>query len=313
MADNQNLRAAVAGLADDAEVQAAIAAVEGTEDTSEAPTDDETAPPEASEGEDSTEVTEASNAEDATEAPEGGTAETDVPDTYFGIDLSDLDVEARQAIIDGLQKRDTLISQLMQRNSALEKGQPSPTGEGDPSPAASTPAQPAEPTDDQLLEWFGLNANDPLYEVKAEVLLPVAKRQYQLEAQVNSMVQAREAENALAYWDSEFDRLEQEFGELPVSRDVVIEYALDNNILDPATAFHTVTATARKMVSDEATKARQEALKALKAKQQGELRPARTKATPKQDVTATDLKTAVEQAAKLAENEVGATWASLLT
>ena len=120
----------------------------------------------------------------------------------------------------------------------------------------------------------------------------------------------RNAEEALGAWYSSFDTLEAEYGKLPtgISRDDVIEFALERNILDPEAAFHAVTAGARKVLSEEATKARQEALKALK-EQHGRGRTARSEtAAPKEDVKADSLMEVVAKAAKLAEDKTGFAW-----
>lgn len=275
----------------------------GTADEAEGLASEEVAPPANAQGEGGAEeVVAEEQAGEQSEAPEG--TDVDVPDSYFGIDFSDIPAEQRATIYRELQERDKVINRLMQRAAESQEDPPAPTA----SDVVEAEAQPL--SDEDILRQFGLDPDDPMYEVKAEVLLPVARQVLPLASTVEALMAERQAEEALGAWYSSFDALEAEYGALPtgISRDDVIEFALERNILDPEAAFHAVTAGARKVLTEEATKARQEALRTLK-QQQGRGRTARSEAAaPKETITADSLADAVEQAAKMAEQKLGYTW-----
>lgn len=286
--------------------------MEGTGEEPEAPAPEESEPPAAPQGEDGSDaVTEGGESAEA-EAPQG--TATEVPDSYFGVDLSDIPVEKRSDIVRELQERDERIRSEMQRNAELAKQVEAqqPGTQQDPPQEPATP--PAEMSDEDILAAYGLSKDDPMYEVKAEILLPVAKRQLQYDAVVERITAEREAEQALAYWDEQLDGLEKEFGKVPDEvggRDTVIEYALENNIMDPTAAFHAVTAGARKALQDAVTKARQEALQELKRGQAGNVRPKAQATEPVEDVKAATLEEAMKLAADAAERKVGVTFDAL--
>lgn len=302
------VRAAAESIGDEA-ITAVFGAEDGTGTPPEAPSTPETATP-APTGDDHSDVPPQDGDEAEPEAREGTGDEP--PTTYFGVDLSDLPVEQRAALISELQERDTRIRSLMQRNAELAKGQEAPAAQQDePAPTAQAPEPPVEMSDEDVLAAFGLSKDDPMYEVKADLLLPVAKRQLQSDALVQQLVAEREAEQALAYWDESLTKLESEYGELPpeVSHDDIIEFALENQIADPVSAFHAMTAGARKMLSDGAAKARREALEALKKQQAGGVRPTKTNAKPKVDIPGdVSLTEAIRQAATAAAEETGIAW-----
>lgn len=287
---------------------------DGTGDEPEAATPDD-APPEPP-GEDGPDaVTEGGDSAPA-EAPQG-TAE-DAPESYFGVDLSDIPVEKRADIIRELSERDDRIRSVMQQNAELKAGatQPAPQQQEAPAPAPE-PAAPTAPTDEELLASVGLTQDNPLYEVMADTLLPIAKQRYEDHLMVERIVAEREAEQALAYWDQQLDGLETQFGRVPDElggRDAIITWALENDVFDPAAAYHSVTAGIRQSLNDAAAQARQEALQELKRSQAGAVRPRGQDTEPRQRLEhepGGDLKAAMERAAALAEQKTGLSFSQL--
>jgi hypothetical protein len=301
----EDLRAAIEAATQQEDVQALLPAFDGTADEAEATDEGESAPPAApQQGEDPADVVTEGGESAEAEAPQGT---ADVPDSYFGVDLSDVPVEKRASIISTLQEQNERIRSAMQRNAELTKALEAGETPQSQEQQQQDPA-PADLTDEDILAAFGLSKDDPMYEVKAEVLLPVAKRQLQTDSVVERLVAEREAEQALAFWDQQLDALEAEFGQVPADvggRDTVIEYALEHNVLDPAAAFHAVTAGARKVLSDAATKARQEALAELKRTQAGNPRPQNQATEPVERVKAATIEEAMRQAADIAERQTG--------
>src|SRR5207249_413459 len=87
-----------------------------------------------------------------------------------------------------------------------------------------------------------------------------------LAGQVDNLVQETQATQILGQWNDSLDALEAQHGALPPDfpRDKLIYEALERGIGDPEAAYWAVAAPARKALSGEATKARQEALAAAK-------------------------------------------------
>lgn len=315
MAERQSLQQAVAEAAreQEADIKALVAALSGEEGVQASEPEAQgraSATPESSEGGRSD--ARRTEPQGASEAAKG----TDVvPERYFDVDLSDIEPERRRSIIDSLKERDRLIGRLMQREAELRQALEA-AGEAPPPGVAPVPPQQGTSTeelsDEDILAAFGVSKDDPLYEVKAEVMLPIAREILALKDAVEQTSLEREVEEALDYWNSTLDALEAEFGALPVSREVLMEYAAERGIYDPAAAYHAVTASARRIVAEEAAKARAEALQAVKRSQAGGVRPRTADVEPKRTVEAKNLRDAVKQAMALAEEEVGVKLADLI-
>lgn len=183
----------------------------------------------------------------------------EVPTEYFGLDLSDLPSEKRQEIIDRFKEQDSYI-QSIQRAKAEEdrKNQQPPEAE----------VEPEMPSDDEIMEMLGYDPEDPMYDVKKEVALPMAKMVLNQTAIVQQMAEERQIAEFEAHWDSTLDALEATHGKLPISRDELIDIAIENNIFDPADAYARVYLQGRAAVSKdvEAFKAEAAKIAADKAK-----------------------------------------------
>lgn len=223
----------------------------------------------------------------------------DVPTEYFGVDLSDLPPEKRQAVIDALRDRDAEI-QRVQREAA-SKGGDDEEDEGDFE----------MPSDDELLAHFGYDPDDPLYEVKKETALPLIKAQLQMQAALGEILQEREVDRFEQYWSSSIEQLESDHN-IKVDRDELLDFAIENQIPDPVDAFSRYVLRGRKAVSEEAEKARAEAQRKVRERKKaattarpggrnGDTKPAK----PPVGLTP-------EQAARAAAKELGMDWGKAL-
>jgi len=240
-----------------------------------------------------------------TEAPPPATGD-EPPNEYFGVDLSDLPAETRSTIIAELKERDKFVNKVLQENAELKKEQPAPTEQAPPSP----PAEP-EQTDEEILAMLGYDKNDPLFEVKSEVALPLAKALLSIEGRVEAMQQEQVVQETLDYWNSSLDELEAEYGKLPVDRDAVFAFAAENQVFDPIAAYHRISAPARKQLTDAATVARQKVMEDLKARKEaagGTVRPGSSVSTEEKEIQARNLREATKLAAAQAAQESGISW-----
>lgn len=177
---------------------------------------------------------------EATEAaaPEGT---EEVPDRYFEVDLSSLPAEERTQVIAALKERDDAIGRLLRGKA--EEGAPA---EGE----TQGEAEPSEPlTDEAILQALGLDPeSNPFQEETAKVAVPLVRGMQQLQEQVASLIEANELQ-ALEYeWTSTLDRLSSENGELPVTREAVIDFAASNGITSPEDAYWRIFGPARRQV-----------------------------------------------------------------
>lgn len=293
------------------EVQEAIsefvASVNEEQPEGQGPTEGTSTPPVSSEGEGPSE-TETSEEQAPPEAPQGT---DDTPLSYMGIDLSDLPPEKRQSVIDAVKEQDKFLNRVLQRNAELEKQ----AAEQPTQPQVEAPApEPVEPpTDEQLMALLGYSPEDPMYDVKSEVALPLVKKLVEVSQTVDTLQEEREVEKATQYWNETLDGLETEYGDLPCSRDELLDFAIEHAIYDPVSAYHQVMGPARKVAGDAATKARQEVLEALKKQQEGGVRPRTTGSQSKEpEIKAEKMRDAVKEAAALAAEEAETTWDSAL-
>lgn len=232
-------------------------------------------------------------------------AEEDVPTEYFGVDLSDLPPEKRQEIIDGFKERDGIIQSVQRRNAELEKGK-----EGE-----EASEEPQALDDDALMGELGYDPDDPMYDVKKEVALPLARQLESLVGVVGQMYQERQAEQFESHWNSTLDALESEHGSLPISRDELVDIAIKEQIFDPVDAFNRVAMSGRKTVQDAAAAWRAEAEKAPpkapakpRPKPPSTSRPNAANAAPSEPTELLDP----TQAAMKAAEDAGLDWGTVL-
>lgn len=243
----------------DAAVAAALTETptEGTElEGSETSEGQETVTPDASAGEQP--ETDPETTETPSEAPEGT---DDLPDSYFGFDLSGFDAEQRASIIGELKKRDDHIGKLLrEREPEDPAAKPVETEQ---------PPAPEELTDEAILQAMNLDPENPLDEVAAKVALPLVRRQLEQDRQLSQLMETIELQELDRTWRTALSSMEKEFGALPpeVTHDAVMEYAAENGIQNPMDAYWRIAGPGRAALSDAmaaASKAREQALAAKK-------------------------------------------------
>jgi hypothetical protein len=236
--------------------------------------------------------------EDDPEAPAG--AEDDVPTEYFGLDLSELPSEKRAEIIANFEKQDRFVQSVQRRAAELEKQLQ------DPKPEAEEP-EPEPLTDDDIMAALGVSPDDATYDLKKEMLLPLAKPLIELRQQQEAMIEAQQIAAFEEHWTSTLDELEAEHGHLPVSREELVQIAYENNIYDPVAAYAQVHLHGRKALSAEVEKFKADAKKSRK-KPPSTTRPRSEETKP---VTPPELMDPV-QAAMAAAKSTGLDWAEAL-
>lgn len=201
---------------------------------------DETPTPDASQGGQSEGTTD----EDGTEAEaQEGTA-VELPDQYFGLDLSGVEPEQRQAILAELRKRDDYIGKLL-RDPEPDQATGADEGTEDVEP-------PAEISDEELLQMLGLNTEDNLYaEEVAKVALPLARQQLAQQQALAMLIEQKELADLDTSWRSSLEGLEREFGALPpgINHERVMEFAAENSIGHPEDAYWRIMGPGRTAVS----------------------------------------------------------------
>lgn len=235
---------------------------------------------------------------ETSEAPEGT---DEAPDEYMGVPLSGLSAEERRAVIDGYKERDTLINRLMRERA-----------EADAAPAAPAEA-PAESPDEEfsdqaIAEALGLDLEDP-YDLKlAQVAVPLARKNLELEARVEKQSSLTAAQQEEVRWTKALDALEaQPNGALPVPREVLFQYALDNGIYDPNIAYWAIVGPTRTEVMADVER--------LRTREDRERRLGATTTRPRTGADVVDpplkskeTKDAVAEAAQRAAKKLGFSW-----
>ena len=296
----------------DAVREAALAAMQehGFDPNSEKLFTEPNAYPEADEVQDDDEDFDDEDADSEAEEEVDGTADVDdegdvtddesedVPTEYFGVDLSDLPPDKRASVIAALKERDAEI-QRVQRTAAQRQEADEDEGEWE------------MPSDEELMQHLGYDPDDPLYEVKAETALPIAKQMLQMQAALGEILQEREVDRFEGYWTSSIDQLESDHG-VEVDRDALLDYAIEHQIPDPVDAFSRYVLAGRKAVSNEAAKARAEAQRKVRERKKAAStsRPRGTNGDTKPKKPPVGL--SPEEAARLAAKELGMDWGTAL-
>jgi hypothetical protein len=176
----------------------------------------------------------------AGEASEPEEAE-DLPESYFGFDLSPYEPEERKAILAAFKERDREIQQAKReaaeaREAAAEAAEPE-----------FSPFDPSVISDEQIAEALGFDPDDPYFEVKAQATIPLAREILDLRNEVQSLAQNYTGDKTSAMWATEVRKLEQVYGELPPGMGVedVVGVADEFGISDPEAAFLKATAQRR--------------------------------------------------------------------
>lgn len=221
-------------------------AAEGTGEP-EAPDDDQTSTPEASDGGQPEGTT------DDGEAPaedQKVTAE-DAPTEYFGLDLSSLEPEQRAEIVEALRKRDDHIGKLLRDRA-----------EDEPSDEATEEEPPLEQmSDEDILRSLGLDPENPFDENAAKFAIPLVRELQQQRGALASLIEAQELAEIDRTWRQGLSAMEREFGELPkeVTHERVMEWAADNEVLNPMDAYWRIVGPGKAAAEAGLTEARAKA------------------------------------------------------
>ncbi len=243
------------------------------------------------------------------ETPTEGTDDT--PTEYFGVDLSFIeDATERAKWIHEFQERDTFISQLL-RDKAEGDGQG-----GDKPPAQKPAAEPQEPapqaekpdlSDEALAQALGLDLEDPYDAKLAAIAVPLARQNLELQSKVEDLSSSDAVRETQVYWETSLDKLESQFGKLPVDRLKFYEFAADNGIAEPAAAYWQVVGPAKAEVMQAAQKKRVEVAEALAAfkRQASGVRPSATVPGEDAGLQSKNTKDAVKEAMLKVQEKLG--------
>jgi hypothetical protein len=240
------------------------------------------------------------------EEPEGT---DEVPETFAGVDLSDIPVEKRKVLIENALQQERQITKLQQR---LAEGK-DPEEAEPPGVVSEQEPEPESVSDEDIARYMGLSTEDPFYDVQIKVAAPLV-RNLLLQQQLITEIHQRQLEDETAeYWHDELDRLEAERGKLPVDRDVLFEFAAENSLYEPVDAYNRIVMGYQKILNDKVGEVRRKTLEELEARRELKReattpRPGTSVPTEEEVVKAASLKDAIVQAARLAESESGTSW-----
>jgi hypothetical protein len=316
MADRPSLEeafaAASAGLEDDA-------ADEAQDDESQDPVAEE----EEVESEESEEI-ETSDEDEGEEAESDESEEkgTAIPDSYFGVDLSNLPDDVKQEVYDSLRQKDSYTNRLSQEKSGLEKEVAelrefiqSRLGDDteDEGPELDEEGNPTfeMPSDDEIVKYiteeYKLEEDDPFYEIQVKAALPGVKAAIAADVrnqQLQYQVQLAEYER---FYNSSIDRLESEQGKLPLPRGEFLQWAAENDLGDPKEAYETFVTHAKGIIESKTADSRTKA-EAAKAAAKRELKKKSAVQSRRSAAGTTENRTtkpSIEEAIAMAVKETG--------
>lgn len=248
----------------------------------------------------------------------------DVPDEYFGVNLSEFSPEQRKEIFLELRKRDQQIAQLHQREAARRRvGETGAERRSDLEPQLDQHSQPmpeermgeqqGQPqlADDDLMSAFGYSKDDPMYEVKAESVLPLARVVYQMAQMLQDQMAETQVQETLSVFHSTLDKLEKQFGKLPFERETVIEEAVRRQQFDPEALYWSIAGPGRSTIQGEVDRRRQEVQRQLEERRQqagGMVRPRTSTPASEAPPRGVNVREAIRQVVPSVEQEVGATF-----
>lgn len=288
-----------------AAVKAAAEAAMSTEGTAEAETPDETITATPGSQGAQTEVGTVENESDETEATAEASAEgtVEVPTDYYGLDLSVLPAETRLPFVKMVTEQNALITKLQQARTPAEEA----------ATAQATAPEEAQPlTDEVLLQAMQLDLDDPFDANTAKVALPLARQLLELKSEVSGLSQTASADQTQRYWESTLDKLEADSGPLGFPRENLYQYAVDNNIADPESAYWRVIGPTRSNAIFEIQKQAKAAATVAKKAASG-TRPTTRSPSGPAALEATNTKDAVKEAALRAAKELGYDWGEAFT
>lgn len=223
-----------------------------------------------------------------------------VPESLFGIDLSTLPEPERKVFIREWTEQNKQISKLQRDNAELKT-------EEKPPAKTQEPGEPEAITDEVLAQALRLDLEDPDDARLAERLIPLARMNLEMKAQLEATASTVNIDVEMRHWNGELDRLEKRFGEMPIDRTEVLERAAARGIADPEAAYWAAVGPIRVSVSEALAKQLKTAQKTGKVAATT-LRPKTSAPTQKTTLESKTTKEAVLEAAKLAAEELGIDW-----
>jgi len=247
----------------------------------EDPDDDEVAEPSTAQG-----------SEDSDTVEPATPVAADVPDSYWGTDLTGIPAEKRAEIVAHFEKQDGTIRKLQDRLATpLEREAP-------------VVDDVTEPTDEELLQVLGL---DPETTAGPErtALVTMARNQLALETRVEQLATVETGRAVENSWSKQLVELEEAYGKLPGTRDQQLRYAAEESIVSPADLYFKLSAPVKKEVEGLAAAARRDAAKRVES---GGLRPRSAASEPLPVKPGMSMRDAVKAAAMSAQKETGLSW-----
>lgn len=178
-------------------------------------------------------------------APEPSPASDDYPEVYWGIPKGDTPDDKWHEYVDAMRQRDQTIQDVQRKNAELERSRevkPEPAPEPEPEGPDWTNAD----FQTEVMVHLGYDPKDELFDIKKETVIPMAKRQFEMEQKFQEQEYMAEAEQELARWDSTIENMSKEFGPLGMEFEDVLKYAVDKGINDPESAYLRIQAEGRR-------------------------------------------------------------------
>ena len=159
---------------------------------------------------------------------------------------------------------------------------------------------------------FDLTPDDEYYEIAKKTSLPVAKQMLLQAAKTEQLEQQLQVEAAWDNWNVTLDNMEEQYGELPVGREAVVEFAVDKGIDNPEVAYYRLAMQAQKMTSEAAQAQRLQSAsdtRGLKRQVGSGVRPTGNPPTVSAPFEPTgNISADIKLAAAEAEKELGVSW-----
>lgn len=251
---------------------------------------------------------EAPKAPAAPVAPVAGdpVADEDLPDNYWGTDLTGLSPDQKRAVIAATDGQEGYIHKLQERLAKYEQ-----EAENPPAPAAPAPEE-EELADADILAALGF---DPEYadEASAKPMLALARTVIALEDTVDRLSTNEAVRETETAWNGALDELEASYGKIlgsdgkPVQRVAILQEALSRGYASPFETYFQLTAPGKREVDSAVAAARRAAEKRAES---GGLAPrsAAQGSVPVEKREGMSFRDMVGEAAKAAEKETGISW-----
>ena len=266
---------------EETELEVDLASFDTEFDEDDGGTDDEVAEPSTAQGSEDSAAT--------SEDPQ--VTDEELPDSYWGTDLTGIPAEKVRDILAHFEKQDSTIRKLQDRLATpLEREAPAPE---------ETP----DVTDEELLQVLGLDPE--LQGPERNALVTMARNQLALEERVEQLTTVETGRAVENSWAKQLDDLEASYGAIPGTREQQLRFAAEEGIVSPADLYFKLSAPVKKEVEGLASAARREAEKRV---QSGGLRPRSSAAAPAPVKAGMSMRDAVKAAAKSAEKETGLSW-----